>query len=198
MKFKLNFVGSYTSPLNHKNQQDILIIGKSNAGKSSIINACFQTKLARISKKPGKTLNLNYYAIEGTPFHLVDSYGYGYSKISKEEKTLQSDIIENYFRDVRALKLVILVLNADNFMSSDDELMLDYLLNTKQTVENPFKILLVVNKIDKTNQSERYSIEQKIQKIDSEDCHIVYHCAKNSDHSKKLLQTLSELTDKQL
>ena len=194
-KLILKFTGTFDKPINTGNKKDILIVGKSNCGKSSLINNCFHTKLARISKKPGKTQNLNYYELCGTPFNLVDTYGYSYAKLSHDKKIESSLVMDNYFKEVRHLYLVIFVLNGHNFWSTDDKLMLEFLIHNQQAENKNYKILTVINKIDKLNQSERHKIETIVNSSNIKQNPYLYHSTRDENNNKALFDKICELTD---
>src|SRR4030067_1755790 len=98
----------------------IVFAGKSNVGKSSLINVlCNQKKLAQISKTPGKTKALNFFLINNK-IYFVDLPGYGYAKVSKEFRQMWSDLIEGYLKSSPQLKGVIFLLDMRHPPSEDD------------------------------------------------------------------------------
>ena len=127
---------------------EIAFSGRSNVGKSSLINRILNRKgLARTSATPGKTATINFYRLD--TMRLVDLPGYGYAKVSDSERRRWSELIEGYFDDDRDLRLVIQLWDMRHDPSKDDYQMLEYMLER----EIPF--ILVLTKSDKLNKSER-------------------------------------------
>ena len=128
---------------------EVLIVGKSNVGKSSLINALCQRKsLAFTSSKPGHTRLLNYYDVDHK-FYLVDAPGYGYAKGGVDLDALFGEMMSNYFAEAKNLKLVLLLLDGRREFGENDLDILDYLN------EYQINFYLVVTKVDKINQSEK-------------------------------------------
>lgn len=135
---------------------EIIVIGKSNVGKSSLLNAlCENKNLAYTSSKPGYTKLLNYFDVEGK-FYLVDAPGYGYTITGSKHLDLFSNMMEDYFKSVQRLKGVIYLLDSRHEPSQDDKDFHDFLV--KQDI--PF--VLVVTKVDKLNQSEKSQITKNL------------------------------------
>lgn len=126
---------------------EIVFSGKSNVGKSSLINRLVNRKaLARVSATPGKTATINFYRIPEC--RLVDLPGYGYARVSQGERERWASLVEGYFAQDRRIALVIQLIDMRHKPSADDLQMIDFLLQT----ERPF--LVVCTKCDKLNQSE--------------------------------------------
>lgn len=107
---------------------EIAVAGKSNVGKSSFINSiCNNKRLAKTSKEPGRTRLLNYFRINNGQYFLVDLPGYGFAKVSDAEKAKWGSLIEDYFRESKALKNVFLLLDIRHDPTADDMQMLKYL-----------------------------------------------------------------------
>lgn len=107
---------------------EIAVAGKSNVGKSSFINAiCNKKKLAKTSKEPGRTRLLNFFNINNGAYALVDLPGYGYAKVSDEEKLKWGTLIEHYFQVSKGLKSVFMLLDIRHDPTKDDMQMLQYL-----------------------------------------------------------------------
>lgn len=122
---------------------EIVLVGKSNVGKSSFINTMINRKsLARTSNVPGKTRQINFYNIDDK-FYFVDLPGYGYSKMSKEEKVVSGRYIEEYLEEGKNVSLIIFLVDIRHKPTADDMLMYDYILRSNL----PFIIL--TNKADK-------------------------------------------------
>lgn len=122
---------------------EIILVGKSNVGKSSFINTMLNRKaLARTSNVPGKTRQINFYNIDDK-FYFVDLPGYGFSKMSKQEKVVSGRYIEEYLEEGKNISLIILLLDIRHKPTEDDMLMYDYILRSNL----PFMVL--TNKADK-------------------------------------------------
>lgn len=127
---------------------EVAFSGRSNVGKSSLINRLLNRKgLARTSATPGKTATVNFYRLDRA--RLVDLPGYGYAKVSREEKRRWGSLIEGYLQADRDLRLVLQLIDMRHPPTADDRLMIDFLTEA----EIPF--LLVLTKSDKLNQSQR-------------------------------------------
>ena len=127
---------------------EIAFCGRSNVGKSSMLNKIFNRKaLARVSGMPGKTATVNFFLLEGVRF--ADLPGYGYAKVSKTEKARWAKLMEGYFGSGRSLRLVFLLLDIRHPPSGDDLIMLDFLRRSGY----PFTIILT--KADKLNKTRR-------------------------------------------
>ena len=105
---------------------EIALVGRSNVGKSSLINALLKQRIARTSAAPGKTRLANYYLIDKS-LYLVDLPGYGYARIAKSRKAEWLPLIEGYLRQATALRGVVQLLDVRHAASSDDLQMLDFL-----------------------------------------------------------------------
>lgn len=140
----VKFYTSSLEPLNDKNE--VVFIGRSNVGKSSLINAlCNQQGLAFVSKTPGHTKLLNYFLIDNS-FYLVDAPGYGYRKLSREENSFDK-MMDSYFRKNPYCKLVVLLFDARRELSEEDIDFINYL--NELNIES----IIVYTKEDKLNQS---------------------------------------------
>jgi len=132
--------------------QEVIFVGKSNVGKSSLINALVnQTNLAFTSSKPGHTRLLNYYLIENK-FYFVDCPGYGYSRKKDVDYEFYGKMIEGYFRDNKYLKLIVFLLDSRHVPTDDD---LDFYNFIK---DYNYKYVIVMTKSDKLNQAEKKQI----------------------------------------
>ena len=135
-------------------------MGKSNVGKSSLINALCQRKaLAFTSSKPGHTRLLNYYNI-GDAFYLVDAPGYGYAKGGIDLDRLFGEMMEEYFVDNQFLKLVLLLIDSRREFSENDLEILHYLQ------ENNIPYFVVITKTDKINQKGKSQLNKRLLELD--------------------------------
>lgn len=126
----------------------IVFAGRSNVGKSSVINRLLNRKnLARVGAAPGKTTHINYFRID-EQFYLVDLPGYGYAKVSKQERDRWGRLIEAWFADTALMTLGILIVDARHKPTADDRVMSDFFL----AAGKPY--LVVANKLDKLKKSE--------------------------------------------
>ena len=128
--------------------KDIAFIGRSNVGKSSLINMLTaRTGLAKVSGTPGKTRLINHFRINDA-WYLVDLPGYGYAKVSQETKAKWGKMIENYLHTSAQLKCVFLLIDIRHEPSANDRDMYDWI------VYNGFHPLIIATKADKINRSQ--------------------------------------------
>ena len=140
-KFEISAVSPKQYPKNELPQ--IVLVGKSNVGKSSFINTMINRKaLARTSSEPGKTRQINFYNIDEI-FYFVDLPGYGYSKMSKQEQEKVGSFIEQYLVKSKNIALVVFLIDIRHNPTENDRLMYDYIIRSGL----PFIIL--ANKADK-------------------------------------------------
>lgn len=148
---KAEFFASYgkASQIPQAQKIEIAFAGRSNVGKSSLINKIFnRKKLARVSAVPGKTATINFFDFENT--YIVDLPGYGYAKVSKSEKERWADLIEGYLNDTsRRLELVFSLIDMRHAPTKDDAHMINFL------VENEIPFVVVLTKADKLKKTER-------------------------------------------
>ena len=135
---------------------EVLIVGKSNVGKSSLINAlCNKKRLAFTSSKPGHTRLLNYYDVD-KQFYLVDAPGYGYAKTGIDLDRLFAEMMESYFSDNNELKLVLILLDARRELSEDDQEIISFVK------DSGYPYFIVITKIDKVNQKEKAALNKRL------------------------------------
>ena len=140
-QFEISAVKPAQYPKNDLPQ--IVLVGKSNVGKSSFINTMLNRKsLARTSNTPGKTRQINFYNIDNN-FYFVDLPGYGYSKLSKEEQVNMGRFIEDYLQKCQNIALIVLLLDIRHKPTADDAHMFEYIKRTNL----PF--MPIANKADK-------------------------------------------------
>ena len=136
---------SATSPMQYPTSglPEIVLVGKSNVGKSSFINTMInRKKLARTSSEPGKTRQINFYNMDDK-FYFVDLPGYGYSKMSKVEQEKVNSFIDEYLHVRKNISLIILLIDIRHEPGANDRLMYDYIIRS----ELPF--MVICNKADK-------------------------------------------------
>lgn len=144
----LEIVCGVTSTLPKNNKPEVAFAGKSNVGKSSLINALMNRKsLARTSAQPGKTQTINFYNINDT-MYLVDLPGYGYAKAAQSEKEKWGRMIENYLHQSSQLKAVFLLIDIRHEPSANDKQMYDWI------VYQGYDPIIIATKLDKINRSQ--------------------------------------------
>ncbi len=126
---------------------EIVFAGRSNVGKSSMLNRLFNRKnLARVSSVPGKTITINFFKVEDV--RIVDLPGYGYAKVAKGEKRRWAEMMEGYFQSPRNIKLVVQLVDMRHKPSEDDYIMMRFL----QDAGLPF--IVAATKSDKLNKTQ--------------------------------------------
>ena len=144
----LETVCGITSKLPDNTLPEIAFAGKSNVGKSSLINALMNRKAyARISAKPGKTQTINFYNINEAVY-LVDLPGYGYAKVSEQEKIQWGQLIERYLHGSKQLKAVFLLIDIRHDPSANDKMMYDWI------VAQGYNPIIIATKLDKIKRSQ--------------------------------------------
>ena len=140
-KFEISAVSPKQYPQN--DLPEIVLVGKSNVGKSSFINTMVnRKKLAPTSSEPGKTRQINFYNID-EKFYLVDLPGYGYSKMSKTQQAQVGQFIEEYLFHRTKISLIVFLIDIRHAPTNNDRLMYDYIIRSQK----PF--ILIANKADK-------------------------------------------------
>lgn len=144
----LETVCGITSKLPDNTKPEFAFAGKSNVGKSSLINALMNRKAyARTSSQPGKTQTINFYNINDALYY-VDLPGYGYAKVTLEVKAKWGKMIENYLQKSPMLKLVFLLIDIRHEPSVNDKTMYDWI------VYNGYQPVIIATKLDKINRSQ--------------------------------------------
>lgn len=134
----------------------VVFAGRSNVGKSSVINRLLNRKnLARVGSAPGKTTHINYFLIDKR-LYLVDLPGYGYAKVSQQERARWAKLIEAWFADTALMSCGVLIVDARHKPTADDKVMSDFF----QAAGKPYAV--VANKLDKLKKSE---LEGNIQRV---------------------------------
>ena len=142
-KFEISAVNPKQYPNN--DLPEIVLVGKSNVGKSSFINTMLNRKnLARTSSEPGKTRQINFYNIDNL-FYFVDLPGYGYSKMSKEEQVKVGSFIEQYLQIRNQIALIVFLIDIRHDPTENDKLMYNYIVNKSGN----YPCLILANKADK-------------------------------------------------
>ena len=137
---------------------ELVFIGRSNVGKSSLINALTNQKIAKVSSKPGKTVLLNYFNVDDK-FYLVDAPGYGYTASGTRHIDNFATMMEGYFSDNNQLKGVIFLLDSRHAPSKDDQTFYEFIK------KQPYPILFVFTKTDKVSQKEAAAFAKSLSEL---------------------------------
>jgi len=144
----LETVIGVTSQIPENQKMEIAFAGKSNVGKSSLINALMNRKsLARTSSQPGKTQTINFYNVNDE-LYFVDLPGYGYAKVSQKEKEKWGKMIEKYLHTSKVLQAVFLLIDIRHEPSANDKQMYDWIMS------NGFHPIIIATKLDKIKRSQ--------------------------------------------
>lgn len=155
-KFEVSAVSPKQYPKNDLPQ--IVLVGKSNVGKSSFINTMINRKsLARTSSEPGKTRQINFYNID-EKFYFVDLPGYGYSKMSKKEQEKVGEFIEQYLKKSDKISFVIFLIDIRHSVSENDKLMYNYIISSGHN------FMILANKADKIAPTKVMDTARELQK----------------------------------
>lgn len=145
----LETVCGITSVIPANDKPEIAFAGKSNVGKSSLINALMNRKsLARTSSQPGKTQTINFYNINDL-LYFVDLPGYGYAKVSESVKEKWGKMVEKYFKMSKQLKMVFLLVDIRHAPSENDRIMYDWI------VYHGYQPVIIATKLDKIKRSQK-------------------------------------------
>ena len=147
---KADFVKSAASPAQfiRSSVPAVAFAGKSNVGKSSVINRLLNRKnVARVGAQPGKTVHVNYFLIDGK-LYLVDLPGYGFAKVSQAEKDRWGKLMEDFFAAPGLMDLGVMIVDARHKPTADDVTMADWFKNAD------CRLVVVANKLDKLKKSE--------------------------------------------
>ena len=129
---------------------EIAFAGRSNVGKSSLLNKLFGRKnLARVSSVPGKTITINFYQVD--EYNFVDLPGYGYAKVAKTEKDRWAEMMGGYFNSDRNIKLVVQLVDMRHPPTKDDLMMMEFLQSTG------YEFIVVMTKADKLKKKKDYN-----------------------------------------
>ncbi|MCJ7553994.1 MAG: ribosome biogenesis GTP-binding protein YihA/YsxC [Ignavibacteriaceae bacterium] len=189
---KQNFVTSAfeIKDIPRKKLPEVVLCGRSNVGKSSLINSLFNRKnLAKVSKTPGKTRSINYYEID-EKFYIVDLPGFGYAKISKKEREFWSKLISDFLEKSGNIKLVIHLIDSRH-KPTDLDIKLNELINYRSL---PY--IFILSKADKLKQSEIKQSEGKIKSIFPEaelDSNLLLYSSVKGRGKKQLANLLASL-----
>ena len=185
---ELETVCGITSTLPETEMPEIAFAGKSNVGKSSLINGLLNRKsLARTSSQPGKTQTINYYNINHD-LYFVDLPGYGYAQVSVEIRAKWGKMVERYLHTSKQLRLVFLLIDIRHEPSENDCIMYDWI------VKNGYEPVIIATKLDKIERSQIQKnlkiIRQKIQPV--EGTIIIPFSAQTKQGKEEILQLIED------
>lgn len=188
---KAEFFASYGEykQLPPAEKTEFAFAGRSNVGKSSLINKIFNRKsLARVSAVPGKTATVNFYKIDDC--FLVDLPGYGYAKIAKSDKLRWSELIEGYLMSGRDIALIFQLIDMRHPPSADDMHMINFMIDN----ELPFVIILTkADKLSKRERAERMEgFRQEIEYFD--DITVIEFSAVTGEGADKIREIIEEVS----
>lgn len=189
---KAEFYASYGEykQLPPAERTEFAFAGRSNVGKSSLINKIFNRKsLARVSSVPGKTATVNFYKIDNC--FLVDLPGYGYAKIAKKDKLRWSELIEGYLMSGRDIALIFQLIDMRHPPSADDLHMINFM------IDNELPFVVILTKADKLSKNERAArMEALKQEVECfEDMTVIQFSAvtgEGADEIRKIIEEVSE------
>lgn len=191
---KAVYTASYglSSQLPPSRELEIAFAGRSNVGKSSLLNKLFNRKgLARVSSVPGKTATINFYMADDVAF--VDLPGYGYAKVGKSEKERWSELIEGYFNDDRNFGLIVQLIDMRHPPTKLDLDMIHYL------IERELPFLIVLTKSDKLNKTERQKrLSAYLEEIPyADEITMIPFSAENGEGVEELRGIISDLAEEE-
>lgn len=178
------------SQLTDSDLVEIAFAGRSNVGKSSLINKIFNRRsLARVSAVPGKTATINFFRLENVRF--ADLPGYGYAKVSQGEKNRWSSLIETYFNSNRRIELVFQLIDMRHPPTKDDLMMVDFL------IENEYPFVIVLTKKDKLSPKQQ---EERLKALQTEipyadQIHMIPFSAIKGDGVEELREVIDEIAE---
>lgn len=174
-----------------KQRPEIAVAGRSNVGKSSLLNHLFRKKnLVKTSSMPGKTQALNFFKVDGT-LTFVDLPGYGYARVSKSLRETWGPMIQSYLKEREALKLLLFLFDIRRMPTEDDFALLDWACHAQRAT------ILVLTKIDKVNQSEKESNTKRILEAFGVEnlCFTHYSVPKNRGRNELIRLMVDALSD---
>ena len=187
---KAEFVLSAVKPATfvRDGRPQVTFAGRSNVGKSSVINRLLNRKnFARVGATPGKTTQINYFRIDDK-IYFTDLPGYGYAKVSKDERDRWGRLMESYFAEEGLITLGVLIVDARHKPTADDVTMCDYFKSTL------CPMVVVANKLDKLKKSEIETNLQLIRdtlELEEQDCLVPFSAEKGTGKNE-LLSAISQ------
>ena len=187
---KVEFVLSAVKPSTfiRDGRPQVTFAGRSNVGKSSVINRLLNRKnFARVGATPGKTTQINYFRIDDK-IYFTDLPGYGYAKVSKDERDRWGRLMENYFAEEGLISLGVLIVDARHKPTADDVTMCDYFKATG------CPMVVVANKLDKLKKSEidpNLQVIRDTLELSEQDCLVPFSAEKGTGKTE-LLSAISQ------
>ncbi len=178
VKFVTSCLDLKSHPKTNKIYPEVVFVGKSNVGKSSLINALTGQKIAFSSKKAGKTQLLNYFLVDDS-FYLVDAPGWGFTEYGNRFNTSFAEMMEPYFENNKNLKAVFLLIDGRRGLAKDEKDMLSYL----KEIEMP--TVLIYTKADTLKQQDKHRI-----KLEAEAQNIPYGLASIKENPEEIRRLL--------
>lgn len=177
------------SQLEDSDLPEVCFSGRSNVGKSSLINKILNRKaLARVSTKPGKTVTINFYRIDDK-IRLVDLPGYGYAKVPFSEKNRWSELMEGYFNSERNIKMVFQLVDMRHPATQFDITMLDFL----SSMNIPYTVILTKSdKLNKTEYKERISLINSELQGYIDNVRVIPFSAKNGEGAEEIRSIIED------
>ncbi len=176
--------------LHYSDKPEVIFSGRSNVGKSSLINKIVNRKaLARVSATPGKTATINFFDVD--KFCLVDLPGYGYAKVSRAEKDRWAELMEGYFSQDRNFCLVVQIVDMRHPPTQDDLNMIEFLYS------NGFEFIIVMTKKDKLKKTAQNESLQRLQNIlaDYEGIELFPFSALNGEGTEEIREAISRYVE---
>lgn len=175
-----------SAQLSESDRAEIVFAGRSNVGKSSLLNRIFGRKgLARVSSVPGKTITINFYSVDG--YRFVDLPGYGYAKISRAEKQRFAELMEGYFTSGRNIALAVQLIDMRRKPTADDYTMLSFFR------ENKIPYIVVLTKSDKLNKTEfRKRLDAAPEEIGNEALAVIPFSALSASTTEEIRNIISK------
>ena len=179
----VSFIKSATSINDFpKTDREVVFVGRSNAGKSSLLNALYKKDIAKVGKMPGKTKLINFFDIDGQ-YTAVDVPGYGFANRSDDDAIAFGDMMESYFSR-KNVKLAILIVDSRLGLTKDDIEMKEFLESKK------IKYIIAANKIDKLSNNE---LNNNKQLFFNEYNYVIYVSAEKKTNIDTLKEQISKL-----
>lgn len=176
---------------------EIAFAGRSNVGKSTLINNVLNRKsLAQVSKTPGKTRTLNYFKIDGK-FHFVDLPGYGFAKVAKSERDTWGKLIESYLRESLNLRGLVHIIDSRRGLLETDWTLIDFVSYIFNESDRPLKVVYVLSKADKLKSSERAATYKKIlAELKCDPHQLIFFSALNGQGVVEIRKIIAEILTK--
>lgn len=189
-KAEFTYAAGTSSQLPASDKPEVIFSGRSNVGKSSLINKLVNRKsLARVSATPGKTATINFFDVD--KFSLVDLPGYGYAKVSRSEKERWAELMEGYFAQDRNFCLVVQIVDMRHPPTKDDLDMINFLY------QSGFEFIIVLTKKDKLKKTAQQQSLQRLNEIlvDYEGVELFPFSALNGEGTEEIREIISQYVE---